>query len=165
FAYGKAEPAGVDVGEKRVFTHDIDNPQRTISGHVTDESGAPVEGATIGVKGTIIATTTDAEGAYSIILPEEYDVLVFSSVGFIPEERPIGSSSVIDVELKAQVGDLDEVVVVGFGTQKKASIVGAISTIEPNKLTIGSSRAMSNVLSGQLAGVIGTQRQGAPGSD
>lgn len=165
FAYGKAEPAGVDAGKKRVFTHDIDNPQRTISGRVTDESGAPVEGATIGVKGTIVATTTDAEGAYSIILPEEYDLLVFSSVGFVPEERPIGSSSVIDVELKAQVGDLDEVVVVGFGTQKKASIVGAISTIEPNKLTIGSSRAMSNVLSGQLAGVIGTQRQGAPGSD
>lgn len=165
FAHGKAEPAGINASERRDLKHDAFNTQRTISGRVTDDSGAPVEGATIGVKGTIIATTTDAKGVYSIIVPGEYDVLVFSSVGFRLEERPIGNRLVIDVEMKAQVGDLDEVVVVGFGTQKKASIVGAISTIEPNKLTIGSSRAMSNVLSGQLAGVIGTQRQGAPGMD
>jgi TonB-linked SusC/RagA family outer membrane protein len=141
------------------------NLQQTIKGTVTDENGEPIAGATISLKGSMTATTTDEFGNYSIIVPDGKAILVFSSVGYVSIEEVVGTQTKIDIQLSEKVDVLDEVVLVGFGTQKKASIVGAITTIEPQQLKIGSSRAMSNVLSGQLAGIIGTQRQGAPGSD
>lgn len=139
--------------------------QRIIEGRVTGENNEPLPGVTIGVKGTLTATTTNEEGYYQIILPERAAVLVYSIIGYVEEERIIGASNVMDVSLRMSVSDLEEVVVVGFGTQRRASVVGSISTIEPRNLQMGTTRSLSNNLAGQLAGVIAVQRSGEPGYD
>lgn len=139
--------------------------QRIISGKVIDEEGLPISGVTISVRNTQTATTTDRDGNYQLILPKGEPSLLFSMVGYVEEERAVANNEIIDITLKHKVDDLEEVVVVGFGTQKKASVVGAITTIEPEKLKLGTSRSLSNNLSGQLAGVVAVQRSGEPGYD
>jgi len=139
--------------------------QRVVTGRVTDESGRPINGATVSVKNTQVATTTDADGRYQLTVPDEASVIVYSLIGYVEEERVLGKDLTVDVVLSTSVSELDEVVVVGFGTQKRASVVGAITTIEPKRLQLGTSRSLSNNLAGQLAGVIAVQRSGEPGYD
>src|SRR5690606_23725841 len=139
--------------------------QRVVTGRVTDESGRPINGATVSVKNTQVATTTDADGRYQLTVPDEASVIVYSLIGYVEEERVLGKDLTVDVVLSTSVSELDEVVVVGFGTQKRASVVGAITTIEPKRLQLGTSRSLSNNLAGQLAGVIAGQRSGEAGYD
>lgn len=150
----QAEEAG---GEKLI--------DQAIRGKVTSQSGDPLPGVTVAVKGTQIGTVSQEDGTYQIILPDHVTRLSFSMVGFVEQEVEIRGSKRLDVILKDKVDDLDEVVVVGFGTQRKASVVGAITSISPGKLKLGTSRSVSNNLAGQLAGVIGVQRSGEPGYD
>ena len=138
---------------------------QAIKGKVTSQTGEPLPGVTVAVKGTQIGTVSQEDGSYQIILPDHITRLSFSMVGFVEQEVEIHGSKRLDVILKDKVDDLDEVVVVGFGTQRKASVVGAITSISPGKLKLGTSRSVSNNLAGQLAGVIGVQRSGEPGYD
>lgn len=136
-----------------------------ITGNVTDITGEPLIGANILIKGTTQGAITDINGNYSIALTDKHAVLVFSYIGYIQKEEPIQGRKVINVILIEDQGQLEEVVVVGYGTQKKASVVGSISTIEPAKLNVGTTRSLSNNLAGNLGGVIATQRSGEPGYD
>src|SRR5690606_11300729 len=102
--------------------------QRTVTGQVTDEMGNPLDGVTVTEKNTRQATTTDAQGNYGISVSGD-GILVFTIVGFEPYEQALGTTNVVDVVLKASVSDLDEVVVVGYGTQKKINLTGAVSTM------------------------------------
>lgn len=137
--------------------------QKSVSGKVTDTSGAPIPGVTVLIKGTTHGTTTDSDGNYTLAGVPQKAILVFSFVGMKSQEVNIENESVRNVILEEETKGLDEVVVVGYGTQKKASVVGAIQNINPGELQISSSKNISNTLAGKLAGVIAVTRSGEPG--
>lgn len=136
-----------------------------INGTVWDEQGNPLPGVNVMVKSANIGTTTDVNGNYFLAVPGKGSVLVFSYIGFETKEVRVGSQININVNLTEVSNSLEEVVVVGYGSQKKASVIGSITVIEPELLQQGSTRAVSNNLAGQLAGVIAVQRSGEPGAD
>ncbi|MFT6895404.1 MAG: TonB-linked SusC/RagA family outer membrane protein, partial [Algoriphagus sp.] len=134
-----------------------------IRGTVSDETGAPLPGATILIKGTTTGTTTDIDGQYSISSPSN-GVLVFSFIGYNPIEREVGNQSEINISLQPDLSDLDEVIVVGYGTAKKSQLTGAISSVgskEIQELPITDAR---QALQGRAAGVDVTQPGSKPGS-
>ena len=104
-------------------------PAKLIQGIVTDESGNPIAGATVAVKGTKIATVTDSKGAFSITVPDEKAVLVFSYIGYNEKELKVTANDNITVKLEPAVQKLQEVVVTGYGIEKKKSLTGSISVI------------------------------------
>lgn len=138
-----------------------------IKGNVTDIHGEPLIGVsvTIAGDGPTEGTVTNTDGNYTIKVNDKYAMLKFSYIGFVPKEEKVENRKIINIVMLEEVGQLDEVVVVGYGTQKKESVVGSISTIEPAKLSVSTSRSMSNNLAGNIAGVIGVQRSGEPGYD
>ncbi|WP_418698162.1 SusC/RagA family TonB-linked outer membrane protein [Bacteroides sp.] len=138
----------------------------TIKGRVVDEKHEPVIGVNIILKeDKSVGAITDIDGNYTIQVPSKASILEFSYIGYASQEQKVGTREVIDIILKEDATMMDEVVVVGFGTQKKESVVGSISTIRPKSLQVGTSRSLSNNLLGQLSGVIGSQRSGEPGYD
>jgi TonB-linked SusC/RagA family outer membrane protein len=138
--------------------------QRTISGQVTDENGMPLPGASVLVKGTKNAVMTDFDGKFTLKIDEGAKQLVVSFVGYESTDVLIQNKSVFEVNLKPSSEGLKEVVVVGFGTQKKASMVSSITTINPKELK-GPTSNLTNMLAGRIAGMVAYQRSGEPGSD
>lgn len=138
--------------------------QRTVSGRVTDETGTPLTGVSILVKGSGRGTSTSEAGAYSIDVGESDQTLVFSYIGYAEQEVPIAGKSEANVVLQAQSSDLEEVVVVGYGTMLKQNLSTAVSTIDASKLT--ERPTTSNVLqgmAGKIPGVSISLNSGAPG--
>lgn len=135
------------------------------SGTVVDNENNPLIGATVTVKGTKLIAITDMDGHFYIDVPDKNSVLVFNYLGFKPQEVKVGSDINFNIQLQEDAVSADEVVVVGYGNQKKLSVIGSIQTIDPGNLQMGSSRSMSNNLAGQLAGVIAYQPSGEPGYD
>ncbi|MBJ6366670.1 TonB-dependent receptor [Snuella sp. CAU 1569] len=155
FLTKKIEPPVKEVVEPRV-------QEREIKGTVVDETNTPLLGVTILVKGTSIGTTTDFDGNYTIKVKELNAVLVFSYVGFETQEVPVDNKTTINVTLKEDAAELDEVVLVSFGKQKKTSLISSVTTVKPSDLKIPSSN-LTTSLAGRVAGVIGFQRSGEPG--
>ena len=142
------------------------NGATVVSGVITDSAtGETIPGVTVWVKDTQFGTTTDLDGAYTIEFKGNYGFLSVSSMGYQLEEVRLSSDAVqtINVALKPDATMLEEAVAIGYGTQKKASIVGAIATIDPSEMKVPVSK-MSNALSGRLSGVISVQQSGEPGS-
>ena len=137
--------------------------QKTISGRVVDESGSPMPGVAVVVKGTTIGMVTDIDGNYSISIPATAQTLAFSFVGMRPQEIEIGNRTNINVTMAAEVTDLDEVVVVGYGTQRRANVVGAVTSIDGEKLQSIPAVNVSNAISGRLPGSVVIQQTGEPG--
>ncbi|MEK6480520.1 TonB-dependent receptor [Catalinimonas sp. 4WD22] len=141
-----------------------DQLEKTITGKVTDaENGDGLPGVNVVVKGTTNGTITDVEGNYRLTVQDNAATLVFSSVGYTSEEVSIGNQSVIDVQLYADIRSLSEVVVVGYGTQKKADITSAIATMDVEKLDERPLARLDQALVGQMAGVRVQQTSGVPG--
>ncbi len=139
-----------------------------VRGKVTSsEDNAPVPGVNVLIKGTSEGTTTNFDGEYVLMVPASDAVLVFTFIGLIPQEITVGARSLINVSLAPDTKQLDEVVVVGYGTQKKASLVGAISQIDSENLQkMGSGITnLAQALTGQLPGVATVQQSGEPGGD
>lgn len=137
-----------------------------VMGNVTDEKGEPLIGVTIILKNdSTVHALTDMNGNYNITVPNKKSVLSFRYIGFVPKEEIVDNRKVVNVQMLEDVGQLDEVVVVAYGAQKKESVVGSITTIEPAKLKVSTSRSLSNNLAGTVAGVLGVQRSGEPGYD
>lgn len=137
-----------------------------VKGKVVDtEKGEPIPGASVVLKGTTKGTTTDANGAYSLAVPNGNAVLVFSFVGYERQEITVGNRSEVDVSLVGDNKSLNEVVVVGFGTQKKINATGAISSIGTKELVQSPVANVSNSLVGRLPGLFATQTGGEPGND
>lgn len=129
--------------------------QLSISGRVTDEQGAPLEGVTVAVKGTATEAATGNEGHYRVPIANNAKTLVFSLLGYETVEQPIDNQSIIDVQLRAVVSDLDEVVVVGYGTQKKVNLTGAVTVVNMKEV-LGAAKTTGNVeraMDGRLPGV------------
>src|SRR5690554_1382142 len=135
-----------------------------VSGTVTSSAdGAVIPGVNILVKGTTSGTITDVEGNYTLTVPNDDDILVFSSIGFITQEVPVNGRSVINVVMVEDLQHLEEVVVVGFGTQKKENLTGAVASVTSEVLE---SRPITNLgqgLQGQISNLNITQRTGTPG--
>lgn len=138
--------------------------QKTISGAVTGADSKPISGVSVYVEGTSKATVTDGSGVFTIAISNGDKVLVFSYVGFNAERITIGSQTTINVTLKTEQGQLDSVVVVGYGTQRRNTVSGAVAEVKLDKLT---SRSLSNVgeaLQGKAPGVVVTNEGGDPTS-
>lgn len=138
--------------------------QQEITGRVMDSEGNALEGVTVAVKGTAIASYTDAGGNYRVSVPENGHTLVFTFLGFNAAEQVIGGRTRIDVQLQASMSDLEEVVVVGYGTQKKGSVIGSVSQVSAEQVADRSVPQLSQALTGQMPGVTIIQRTGRPGS-
>ncbi len=145
-------------------TIQVTQQQRTITGQVTDENGMPLPGATVFVKGTQNSAMTDYDGKFSLKINETDKMLVVSFVGYESTEILIQNKSVFEVNIKPSSEGLKEVVVVGFGTQKKASMVSSITTINPKELK-GPTSNLTNMLAGRISGMVAYQRSGEPGQD
>jgi len=137
--------------------------QREITGKVSDESGNPLQGVTVSVKGTNIATTTDDAGMYRLNAGGSQSVLVFTIIGYETGELPVGTSAVLNITLQESVSDLDEVVVIGYGTQRRSEITGAISSISGEEIKRVTAGGFQEALQGKIAGVNITPTSGQPG--
>lgn len=135
---------------------------QTVTGVVTDSQG-PLPGVNIVVKGTTNGTASDFDGNYSLDNVSTDDVLVFSSIGYITQEIPVNGRSVIDVTMAEDAQALSEVVLVGYTTQKRSDITGAVSTVDMENLEKNRVANVSQALQGQVAGVQVTASSGAPG--
>ena len=133
-----------------------------VSGKVIDESGMPIPGVTVIIKGTSKGTVTDFEGEYAISASESNAVLVFSYIGFTTQEVKVAGST-LNVTLKQSFESLDEVVVTAFGSQKKINVTGAISEVSGDNLVSTRVGNISNALVGNSSGVTGLQTSGEPG--
>jgi TonB-linked SusC/RagA family outer membrane protein len=137
----------------------------TITGRVTDAIGDPIPGATVVIKGTTTGTVTDIEGNYSLSVSGGAEALVISFVGMGSEEVPIGNQNTINVSLSEDTADLDEVVVIGYGTQRKATLTGAVTSVATEEVRSSPAINLTNSLSGLLPGLRALNRSGEPGAD
>ena len=137
----------------------------TVSGTVTDEKGVTLPGVTVSVKGTTQGVVSDVNGKYTITVANPNAVLVFSFIGYTPMEVAVGGKSNISVQLTADSRSLNEVVVVGYGTQKKATLAGSVSQVKGAELVKSPQPNVSNSLAGRFSGVVINNRSGEPGYD
>ncbi|MFC5410326.1 SusC/RagA family TonB-linked outer membrane protein [Larkinella bovis] len=127
---------------------------RTITGRVvSQEDNSPIPGVTVVIKNTTNGTNTDADGKYQLKITDDNAVLVFSAVGYISQEKAIGNLSIINITLTSDQKTLNEVVVVGYGTQKKRDLTGAVSQINTTKLENENPNSVQDILRGNVAGL------------
>lgn len=137
--------------------------QNTVRGKITSNAGEPVAGATVVVKGTSVGANTGADGSYSIAAAKGA-TLVVTSVGYTTKEITVGDNNTIDVQLASVAGDLDQVIVVGYGTQRKEAITGSVASIGGDKMREVPSPNISQALQGRMAGVDIAQTSTRPGA-
>lgn len=136
----------------------------TVTGKVTSEDGEGLPGVTIKIKSTGQGTTTNIDGTYRVKVPDEGAVLVFSFIGYKQQEITVGASSVIDVALEPDIQQLNEVIVVGYGTQEKVTITGSVASIKGEEMLQTRNENPQNMLTGRVAGVRVWQRSAEPGT-
>lgn len=140
--------------------------QLSVSGKVTDsQTGDFMPGVNIVVKGATVGTITDATGKYSISLPDKNAVLVFSFIGYLSKEVPYSGAAVVDVELMSDIQNLDEVVVVGYGTQRRVTLTGSVASVSSKEIAKTPTTNVTNALAGILPGVVTKNTSGEPGRD
>ncbi len=139
--------------------------QRSINGTVSDESGQPLPGVAVMVKGTSIGVATSMDGKFSLSVPANAKTLVFTFIGMKPQEEEINSRSTINVKLIAETIGLEEVVAIGYGTQKKVTITGAVSSVGSDELVQSPNASVGNSLAGRVTGLSSIQYSGQPGAD
>lgn len=151
-----------------LYTRNVKQEQPTlkITGKITDENGEPLIGVNIQEEGTTNGVVSDINGDYTIYnITGESSVLIFSYIGYTSRKITVGNQRNLNVRMNPDTQNLEEVVVVGFGSQKRESVIGAISTVKPSTFQVSQSRSISNNLAGQIAGIIAVQRSGEPGYD
>ncbi|MCK0160557.1 TonB-dependent receptor [Allomuricauda sp. F6463D] len=149
-------------------TEDIDEDaalQQTVTGTVTDAQGTPLPGVNVIVGGTTTGTQTDFDGNYTINMSGESTVLIFSYIGMLSQTIEVGGQTNINVVLQEDVASLDEVVVVGYGTQSKESLTGSVGVVESEQLEQAPVSTFEQTLRGSTAGLQATAVDGAPGGN
>lgn len=144
------------------LTTNLFSQTKQVSGKVKDARGSAVIGASVVVKGTQTGATTDSDGGFSFSVPESATTLTISAVGFSPKDVPIGSG-VIDVSLTEVASDLNEVVVVGYGTQRRGDITGAVASVKAKDFNQGIQTSPDQLIQGKVAGVQVLNNSGQPG--
>ncbi|MEO6287997.1 MAG: SusC/RagA family TonB-linked outer membrane protein, partial [Dyadobacter sp.] len=135
-----------------------------VSGEIRDEKNGIVPGASVVLQGTTKGTTTDANGKFSLAVPKSGSVLIVSFLGYKRQEITVGNRTSFDVKLESSSDDLQEVVVVGYGTQRKQTLTGAISNIVSDQIKTTTHTSLAQSLQGKVAGVQIRQNSGEPGS-
>jgi TonB-linked SusC/RagA family outer membrane protein len=138
---------------------------KVITGTITDVNGDPIPGVTVTVKETTVGTVTDLEGNYSLTVPEDAEILSFSFIGMVSRDIPIGNQSQINLTLEDDTEELEEVVVVGYGEQRKATLTGSVASTGEKLIKKAPVTSLSNSLSGLLPGLTTLNRSGAPGEN
>ncbi len=138
---------------------------KAVSGNITDENNSPVPGANILVKGTTIGTISDANGNFKLMVPSGNKTISVSFIGYDTKDVDISTTNNVNVRLRQSSIGLQEVVAVGYGTQKKATVTGAISTVKGTELAKSPTPNLSNAIVGRIPGMITVQRSGQPGND
>jgi len=166
---------GASAADKGPFKNDVDHLfsnyyvgnfiDITVSGKISDALGNAIRGVNVQEKGTTNGAVSDEKGNFSLKVKGENSVLVISAVGYVSQEITVGSSSEINVTLELTSKKLDEVVVVGYGTQKKSELTNAVVQVTGEKLKQSNAVSLSNSLSGRLAGLYVNQRSAVPGFD
>lgn len=136
-----------------------------VTGIVLDSQGLPLPGVTVMVKGTTTGVATDLDGRYSITVPDTESILVFTFIGFNSQEISVGNQSTINVTLAENLADLDEVLVVGYGVQKRGTITGAVSEVKSDELLRTPAVTTSGALVGKMQGVTARQTDARPGGN
>lgn len=136
-----------------------------VTGTVSDMSGDPLIGVSVSIKGTTNGTITDIDGQYSISSVKKGDILLFSYVSYIPQEIKYVNQSVMNIQLQENQQELDEVVVVGYGTQKKINLTGAIESVSGKDLAKRPVMNTASAMQGMAAGVTVTTSSGQPGNE
>jgi TonB-linked SusC/RagA family outer membrane protein len=139
--------------------------QRTVSGTVSGPDRSPLAGVTVMVKGSATGTITDADGKYSLSVPSSAQTLVFSFMGMETQEIALGSGNVYNVTLAQSLVGLEEVVVIGYGTQKAVNLTGSVSSVTSDRLEKKIVSQATQLLSGETTGITVTQISGQPGAD
>ena len=153
------------TGASETVTTILQQQKQTITGTIlTGDTNEPAIGATVYLRNSTTGAVTDVNGKYSITVEGIGGVLEFSYIGYKKQEVAITGQKTINIVLQPDTEVLDEVVVVGYGSQKKESVVGAISTLDVTKLTVPGS-SISNALAGQLSGIVAMSRSGEPGKN
>jgi TonB-linked SusC/RagA family outer membrane protein len=135
---------------------------RNITGVVSDQSGNPLPGVSVIVKGTVEGTITNADGEYFIVMPQNSDVLVFTFIGMQNKEVKVGNLTQIDVVLEEDVIGLDEVVAIGYGTQRKGDVTSAITSLKAEDFIVGKVQDAAELIKGKVAGLNITKGSGDP---
>lgn len=136
-----------------------------VTGKVTDSKGNPVSGVSVIVKGTSTGANTNAEGRYTIRVSGNNAVLEFSSVGYVQKEETVGTKKTVDVVLFEATTDLNDVIVIGYGTQKKRDVTGAITSISAKQIEERQAVNIADALQGQAAGLLVINNSGEPGAE
>lgn len=136
-----------------------------VSGVVRDEQEIAIPGVNVLVKGTTTGTTTDVDGNFSLDVPDENAVLIFSFIGYTSQEVTVGSQTTFGIILLQDIQSLQEIVVVGYGEQKKTTITGAVTSVKSDVISQAPVTNLSNALVGRLPGAVFINRSGQPGSD
>jgi TonB-linked SusC/RagA family outer membrane protein len=139
--------------------------QKKVEGKVTGPDGKPVIGATVTVKGTSIATTTSTDGLYDITVPSNSTVLVFSYVGYDSYEVDVKGKNAADVEMKLRASILNEIVVIGYGTQKRKDVTGSISSVTSSQIEKVPVSTLDQAMQGRAAGVQVINNDASPGGN
>ena len=139
------------------------NQKKTLKGTVTDTNGEPVIGANIIQKGTTNGVISDLDGNFSMDVPEG-STLEISYIGYRPKEIRVGNKTSITVTLEEDTQTLEEIVVVGYGTQKKVNLTGSVAAVNAEEIQDTPASSLSNALVGKIAGVLMTQSGGKPGA-
>lgn len=137
--------------------------ERVVSGTVRDEKGQGLPGVNVVIKGTQRGASTDIDGKYRINVPEGGTTLQFSFIGYVSQEAAVGNQATLDIQLKEEAQSLTEVVVVGYGAQKKSDLTGAVSTVSAKEISRLPLVGVDQALQGKSPGVRVTQNTGAPG--
>jgi TonB-linked SusC/RagA family outer membrane protein len=137
--------------------------ERVVTGKIKDPSGNPLPGVNVNVFGTRISVTADVTGTFRIPVPSENSVLVFSFVGFLQKEQKVGSDSAFNILMTYDNADLDQVVVVGYGTSKRRDLTGAVYSIKPGMVTATPVMNVGEALQGRIPGLDINRTNGAPG--
>ncbi len=137
----------------------------TIKGSVKDDAGLTLPGVSITIKGTDVGTITDPNGNFSISVSSGADILIFSYVGMFPQEIPVGNQTLINVTLESDIQALEEVVVVGYGVQRKEAVTGSVASIGGEEMNEVPSANITQALQGRIPGVELTQTSSKPGAE
>lgn len=147
-----------------LFTGAISAQNRVVSGTIVDNTGEPLPGVNVIIKGTTTGTISDIDGVYSMNVPSSATVLQFSYTGFLTKEINTGSQHTVNVTLLEDLQQLEEVVVVGYGTQRKVTLTGAISSVSNEQIMTTTNENVVNMLSGKVAGLGVVARTSEPGA-
>ena len=139
--------------------------QITITGTVTDDTGNTLPGATIKIRGMAIGTVTDANGAYTLQVPDENTILIFACVGFVRQRIAVGTQREVNVTLVEDSKEIEEVVVIGYGAAKKSDLAGSVSSVSQRSFKDQPVKQIGDILQGRTAGVEVTTLSGLPGSN